>query len=65
MCENLMSEVMWHQNCRRKLPDLMYPPCEFNEYGSNDNSNINWNNNNNNNNNNNDLEICGLASGGK
>ena len=24
MCENLTSEVMWHKNSRRNLPDLLF-----------------------------------------
>ena len=48
----LLSEVMWHKNCRRSLSDLTYPPCGFNEYGNNgDNSNNNHDDNNNDNNN--------------
>ena len=46
---------MWRKICRRKLSDLTYPPCGFNEYDNNTNghdSNKNCNDNNNDHNNN-------------
>ena len=46
---------MWHNNCRKQLSDLKYPPCWFNECNNNttnntngDNSDINYNDNDNN-----------------
>ena len=51
--KNLMSEAMWHKNCRRKVSNLTYPPgfneCDNDTDGGKTNSNNNGNGNNDNN----------------
>ena len=56
---------MWHKNCTRKVSDLTYPSCGFNEFDNNtygDNSNSNYNDNDNKNKNikNDNVQLCNI-----